>query len=552
MRRQVAAIAAALATVLAGCTTGGSSGSAPSSSEATRATSDQASASSTPAVSVAPGAAVKTTASDVAGFDVSAHALRKTSDTSPDRSRISSSTLPDGFTTPPPGKGRQRYLDQKITWKACGSYQCGTVLVPLDWDHPDGQAITLRMKKAPAAKQHTATLFVNPGGPGGSGQDLVDSMNPSDFPGHDVIGWDPRGSGESTPVHCGTNAQIDQLLAVDQSPDDAAEWTADIDASRTLAKQCRDNSGVLLDHVSTIDNVRDLDYLRHLVGDKKLDYLGISYGTFIGATYAELYPARTGRMILDSAVNITDDDSVVQSMGFDLALKNFATWCAENRCGLGDTQDAVVKSVTGFFDQLDGKPLTVNGRTMTQSLGVAGTMTFLYMGEQGYRGFATALQRALQGDGGMILAAADLMNGRDARGNYSSQFAAFPAIACADSTDSGIAGAKAELAADEKKAPILAKYFGADLSCPVWSARPAAQLHITAKGAAPIVVLGVTGDPATPYQQAQGMAKQLSSGVLVTWKGAGHSAWELGNSCVKDAVKGYVNDGTVPKNGLVC
>lgn len=533
-----------LAVTLAACTISGPSSTPPI---------DVASPSPspTPVVGVPPGAAVTTTSADVAGFAPWQHALMP-AEPSPDRQKLASTALPQGFTVPPPGTGRQRYLDQQITWSECGNLQCGTVLVPLDWDHPDGQAITLRMKKRPAKGTRTATLFVNPGGPGGSGQDMVDSMDPSDFPGHDVIGWDPRGSGESTPVRCGTDQQTDALFASDSSPDDAAEWQQAVEQGRAFAKQCRDASGALLDHVSTLDTARDLDYLRHLVGDQRLDYLGISYGTFIGATYAELYPQRAGRMVLDSAVDITDDHSVIQAMGFDLALRNYATWCVENTCGLGDSAEAVIGQVTGLFDRLDATPLAVGDRQLTQSLGVTGTVTFLYMGQQGYQPLTLALKRALAGDGGALLATADVMNGRDARGHYSSMAYAFPGIACLDATDPGIAGARTEWAADEKKAPLLARYFGPSLQCATWSARPAPQLKLVGKGSGPVVVLGATGDPATPYQQAQSMARQLDGGVLVTWKGAGHSAWELGNACVKDAVRGFVNEGKAPADGLVC
>ncbi len=546
MNRLRAVGAAGLAVLLAACTSSPGGSSTPGGS-----------ASATPALSaapveaVAPGEAVKTTSADVAGFDVAQHAV-DTSKASPDRLAVTSAAMPPGFATPPPGAGRQRYLDQKISWTACGGFQCGTVLVPLDWDHPDGQAITLKMKKAPAAEKRAATLFVNPGGPGGSGQDMVTSMDPSDFPGHDVIGWDPRGSGQSTPVVCGSTQQTDEYFATDTSPDDEAEWTKTVDEVKSFAQQCRENSGALLDHISTVDNVRDLDYLRSLVGDPKLDYLGVSYGTYIGAMYGEMYPQRTGRMVLDSAVNITDDDTVIQAMGFELALKNYATWCATSKCGLGGTSEAVVKAVTTLFDQLDAKPLEVRGRQLTQSLGMTGAVTYLYMGAQGYPLLTNAIKRAQAGDGGVLMATSDLMNGRDARGNYGSMAFSFPGIACADASDDGVAAVRTELAADEKKAPILAKYFGPNLQCTYWTAKPAPQLKITAKGAAPIVVLGATGDPATPYQHAQSMAKQLSTGVLVTWKGAGHSAWELGNDCVKGSVRSWINEGTVPKAGLTC
>lgn len=536
--------ALAAATLLVACTPktpdGSSSPSAASSSPATSASGQSGQT-----------AEVKTTSADVAGFDPAAH-QKQSKYTSPDRTVVESGAKPEGFAEPPAGSGRQRYLDQKLSWEKCGEFQCASVLVPLDWDQPDGQAITLKMKRRAAQGKRTATLFINPGGPGGSGQEMVDNFEADSFPTHDVIGWDPRGSGESTPVVCGSNQQTDAYLASDSSPDDDAEWSQAEQANKDFATQCRERSGALLDHISTIDNVRDLDYLRHLVGDQKLDYLGISYGTYIGSMYAELYPQRVGRMVLDSAVNITTDESVIQSMGFDLALKNYATWCAQQKCSLGSTQQQVLDSVTGLFTKLDAEPIAVGNRKLTQSLGVTGTVTYLYFGSQGYQQLTEALEAARKGQGDQLLTTADLMNGREADGSYGSMTYSFPAIACADSEDPGAKGAREEWPKDIKKAPVLGPFFGPNLQCSFWTTKPSEQLKLVGKGAAPIVVLGATGDPATPYQQAVWMADQLESGVLVTWKGAGHSAWDLGNDCVKNAVKGYVNDGKVPADKTTC
>ena len=532
---------------LAGCTP---------SSPAPDGSAGPASGSSAPAASATPmpqGEGVATTAADVAGFDPSAHKVI-TRYSSPDRmTQVTSDAQPEGFAAPPPGKGRQRYLDQKINWQACDGGECAKVLVPLDWDHPDGQAITLALKrKKAAAGKAVGTLFINPGGPGGSGTEMVDSFEAGAFQAHDVLGWDPRGSGASTPVKCGTPQQTDAYLATDTSPDDQAEWDALAKANKAFAQQCRQASGVLLDHISTIDNVRDLDYLRHLVGDDKIDYLGISYGTFIGSLYAELYPQRTGRLLLDSAVNITQDDSVIQAMGFDLALQNYATWCAEQKCGLGETKAEVIRTVTGLLDELDRKPQKYGNRLLTQSLGVTGMVTYLYWGAQGYEPLSQALMALQKQIPAGLVYTADAMNGRNEDGSYGSMTYSFPAIGCIDSSDPGLAGARTELAEDVKKAPILGPQFGPNLACTFWTARPAPQIDIVGKGAAPILVLGATGDPATPYRNAQLMAEQLDSAVLLTWKGAGHSVWDLGNECAKDAVEGFVNDGKVPKDKTVC
>ncbi|GAE71737.1 exported protease [Cutibacterium acnes JCM 18916] len=286
----------------------------------------------------------------VASFDPKAHALME-GPQSPDRQAMHRARDNKPFSKAPAGKGTNRYLSRKISWHDCGTFQCADIPVPLDWDNPDGPAITLALKRKPAEGAAKATLFINPGGPGGSGQDMVSSFQSSAFPDHDVIGWDPRGTGASTHVNCGPAKTMDGLFSLDASPDDEAEWNELIRGTRDFARSCRAYSGQLLDHVSTIDTARDLDYLRYLVGNKKLDYLGVSYGTFLGATYAELYPGRVGHMVLDSTVNITNHDTVSQAVGFDRAFGDFAQWCANrgNRCALGTSEAEVRKATLNFF-----------------------------------------------------------------------------------------------------------------------------------------------------------------------------------------------------------
>lgn len=491
-------------------------------------------------------------AATFAEFDLADHETWTKFD-SPDRpvAKDESAATPKGFVDPPPGEGKQRYADRTIAWSECAEQKgvdCATVVVPLDWDDPDGQAITLSLARKRGSGTHQGTLFVNPGGPGGSGMSMAASFDLSPYPGMDVIGWDPRGSGRSTPVVCGTQEQTDAWNAADPTPANANQLAALKAASEAFAQQCRASSGSLLDHISTIDTARDLDYLRWLAGDDTLTYLGISYGTFIGATYAELYPQRVGRMVLDSAVNITDNESVIQAMGFDSSLKDFAQWCLrQGQCPFGKDQTAVINRINQWVVGLDAKPRTVNGHTFGSIAAITGMAAFMYAGESGYRNLSNSLQWALLRDEPRYIAqAADSMIGRRDDGTYSTMAYSFPAISCADWADGGIAGAQEQWVKDRGLAPIFGFWFGMNLTCPVWTAAPAPQLRLTAKGSAPILVLGSTIDPATPYQQSVWMAEQLDNAVLITREGAGHSAYSLGGDCVRTPVATYLNGGPVP------
>lgn len=476
-------------------------------------------------------------------------------DGSPDRQLdVTSNAQPPGFTTPPAGSGRQRYLNQRLDWQPCGQQQCAKMVVPLDWEQPDGQAITIALKRKQAlGADKLGTLFVNPGGPGGSAQDYAASFNVDGLEGYDIVGMDSRGSGQSTPVVCGTTKQLDDFFSLDGSPDDQGERDALVSASKQFARQCREKSGPLLDHITTIETVYDYDLARQLVGDEKLNFYGVSYGTYLGAVYAQLYPGNVGRMVLDSAVQLGPTDEVVQAEGFDLSLHNYAKWCVANSCGLGNSEDGVVKTFTDFFAGLDAKPLTtLGGRQLTQSLAVNGVALFFYGGAEVYSTLTQIMQSTLQSkDGSLLLRASDTLNDRTAAG-YGTLATAFPAIRCADTPDGGIQKAfDTWVNRDQKRAPIFGQLFGPDVICAVWTAKPGPKIHFDAAGAAPILVLGNTGDSATPYQQAVSMSKILQSAVLLTRDGPGHGVY--GNTaCIDEPVRAYLNDGVVPKPGLSC
>lgn len=461
---------------------------------------------------------------------------------------------PAGFVAPPPGSGMQRYLDQKIDWKSCDyDYECATVAVPLDYDAPDDQAITLALKrKTSTSPGRIGSLFINPGGPGAVGTSFVETFENRGLEQFDIVGWDPRGTGASTPVKCFDADSTDAFLGLDQSPDDAQERTRLIEGTKKFVASCLEHSGVLLQHISTQDTARDLDVLRQLVGDDELYYDGVSYGTMIGATYAHLFPDKVGRLVLDAAVNITEDNSTIQAMGFETAFSSFLKWCASQECELGNTPEEVKKNIGDWLDGLDSKPVPVGERKLTQSLAISGIALFLYYDEDYYPYLVEFITSAQRGDAGQLLAASDSLNGREEDGNYGSLFYGFNAVLCADVADDGVEGADREWAADQKKAPFFSKYFGVGYTCPLWPVEPAEQLHMTASGAKPIMVIGGTGDSATPYQQAVWMADQLESGFLVTFNGEGHGAYGGKSRCIDDAVVKYLTQGTVPEKDPNC
>ena len=447
------------------------------------------------------------------------------------------------------------YATQVVNWQQCasGEGQCATIKAPLDWDNPDGDAIEVAVRRVPSGDSSRGPLFFNPGGPGFGGQDMAQRMA-GRWQNYDAVGWDPRGTGQSTHVVCGTLEQTDEMMNLDASPDDDAEDKALREGGADFAKQCRDSSGKLLDHISTIDVVRDLDLLRHLLGAEKLNYVGVSYGTFVGATYAQLFPNSVGRLVLDAAVDITGEDEIPQAAGFDLALRNFTKWCAtasDELCPLEGDQDEINEGIVSLLTKLDQNPLPVGARELTQSLAATGIAVFLYEDDSAYRALAQVILAAQRGDGQPLLAAADLLNGRGGS-SYDTSTYAFPAMACADAVDEGADAVLGNWRDTFAKAPIMAPFMGAGYSCEFWTAESAPQLKLTAPGAPTILVVGTTGDSATPYEQAKSMAEQLESGTLLTLDGAGHGAVTGQNKCIADAVDGYLYDGKAPEDGKVC
>ncbi|MEH3032495.1 MAG: alpha/beta hydrolase [Aeromicrobium erythreum] len=474
---------------------------------------------------------------------------------------------------PPPPKatgekapdGLARFYDQKLEWTDCEQARCTWVRVPVDYEKPDGATLRLRVKSFAATGDGRKVLFVNPGGPGGSAVDFAGTMAQS--LGKDVrdqyavVGVDPRGVGLSTPVRCLSDTAFDRYVASDPSPDDAAEEREAVEQGRRFGEACAKNTpNDLAGHVSTAEAARDMDVVRALLGQRRLDWFGASYGTQLGATYATLFPTKVGRMVLDGATDPSAgpiDSSLGQAKGFQSALEAYVRSCVRQAsCPLGRDADAGLDRIAAFVDGLDEKPLaTGTDRKLTEGRAFYGIAVTLY-NQQNWPTLTQALQKAFAGDGSALLQLNDFYFDRQPDGRFKSNSGqVIGAVSCDDTKDRPtLAQVVKELPRFEKASPVFGRALGfGAASCATWPL-PATtpQPALDAKGSPPIVVIGTTNDPATPYAYAGKMAKALGTGVLVTREGEGHTAYLSGNQCIKTLVDRFFADGDVPKNGTTC
>lgn len=481
-----------------------------------------------------------------------------------------STSTPPASSAPAVPAGLKPYYAQQLNWRDCGveGFQCTTMKAPLDYKKPDGGEIKLAVarKKATGPGKRIGSLLVNPGGPGGSAIEYLQSYAAIGYPAqvrarYDMVAIDPRGVARSEPVVCLTGPQMDTYTQVDQTPDDAAEVTELGGAYTKFANGCEQRSGEILPHVSTVETARDMDMLRALLGDERLHYVGASYGTFLGATYAGLFPARVGRLVLDGAMDPSLDAVELnrdQTAGFETAFQAFAADCVKKAdCPLGTTSTAdAATRLKRLFADLDARPIaTGESRRLTESLGTTGVIAAMY-DESAWPQLREALTGAQKGDGSGLLALSDSYYERRPNGTYANLMFANAAVNCLDQPPA-FADAKAVTRAVpsfEKASPVFGKAFAwAALNCAHWPVPPTGTPHrIEAKGAAPIVVVGTTRDPATPYKWAQSLADQLSSGTLLTYRGDGHTAYGRGSDCIDSAINTYLLEGTPPAEDKKC
>ena len=458
------------------------------------------------------------------------------------------------------------FYEQDVQWRNCGNAECARIEVPLDYRDPQGATIELSMTRVPAREESIGALLVNPGGPGGSAFDYAKAadfvVSPIIRDSFDIVGVDPRGVGGSEPVECLTDSQIDAIFAADGTPDTPQEIRSVIDDSSSIAQSCAENASDVWRFMDTATTARDMDIVRAVLDQPVLNYLGKSYGTAIGATYAELFPHRVGRMILDGVLPIDmsqEDVTYEQAVAFEAAFVNFAEYCAQSdTCPFAGSTDEVAGQIRTFLRDLDSQPLpTADGRELTESLGSYAVLSYLYFPDSDYPRLEQALNEAVTSrDGTALITLVDERVNRGQDGRYlDNSTDAFYAVTCADMPYEGTPEDVARLA---KEWGSAAPTFGPALAwgmlvCADWPASDGERFtSVRADGSAPILVVSTAGDTATPHEWGVELAASLTNGHLVTWDAFNHTAYREGSTCVDGAVDAYLLAGELPAPGLVC
>jgi pimeloyl-ACP methyl ester carboxylesterase len=438
----------------------------------------------------------------------------------------------------------------------------------MDWSDPTSEAISIATVYRQADSDPMGFILVNPGGPGASGYDWV--RDSPEYVGTEtlreswnIVGFDPRGVGSSSAVECLTDSEYDDFLygVTGYELGSEQDLAASATATSEFAAKCQENTGALLQFVDTVSAARDMDVLRAVFGQENLNFLGYSYGSFLGTTYATLFPSRVGRFVLDGGIDPTVSDSqqtILQIQAFEKALEAFLENCEQfEDCPFSSDVPLGQYRIQQFLLELENEPLeTSSGRELTIWAAITGLIMPLYS-ESYWPYLSTSFSDAFNGSGDGFLILADMYNDRNDDGTYSTNLiAANYAIGCLDS------GGVAEMSEVEEKnkqlievAPTLGRYwqFGG-LRCATWPYPEAAPpSDYSAKGAPPIMVIGTTGDPATPYSEAKSLAEEvLADGFLVTYNGEGHTVYGGDVECINEVVDNFFFTGKLPATDPNC
>jgi pimeloyl-ACP methyl ester carboxylesterase len=469
-----------------------------------------------------------------------------------------------------------KYENQKLDWSTCYKiFECTDLRVPVDYaDLTVGTfKLAVLRYKAQDQSERIGSLIVNPGGPGGSGVDYAYNaeyvFDPDVLDRYDIVGFDPRGVNRSAPIECLNDEETDASYASDAKPDSQEELDKALADSKDFIDKCQ-SANKYLTHYSTAETARDMNILRAALGDKKLNFFGKSYGTYLGTLYAQFFPDKVGRMVLDGALdpNISVlDQNISQAVGFDKALDAFLADCAKQEdCPLPANQQEATAAIITLLTNAATNPLPRktkvenDERVATESLIVLGTASALYDDVDGWPKLRTAFLEGQRGFGDIFLDLADQYSGRSPEGAYSSnELDSGAIIDCLDWPDTrSIEKIKADAKRFGDAAPVFGPYLAyTNIACkyltpPTKDKFTRTTNKITAIKTAPIIVIGTTRDPATPYDWAVGLHKIFTTSTLISLDADGHTGQGRGSACVDDAVDIYLIQGKTPKKNLNC
>ena len=465
------------------------------------------------------------------------------------------------------------YEQQKLDWSSCYDYfDCTELRVPIDYEDLSVGTFRISVLRAAAKDQDNrlGAIVVNPGGPGGSGVDYAYNadyiFSPDITDVYDIVGFDPRGVAQSEPIACFTSDELDANLASDSKPDNDAEIAATLTDSKTFAEKCAEKTEYL-EHFTTSETARDMDILRAALGETKLNYVGKSYGTYLGTLYAEIFPANVGRFVLDGAVdpNIPmKDQNLSQAMGFDGALKAFVKDCmTQSDCPFTGTPAQAQATIIATLQAAATDPLPQENpsdgddRMITESLILVGMASSLYDDVDGWPKLRQAFTESAENYGDTFLQLADEYSGRNPDGTFrSNDFDSGAVIDCLDWRDNRTLDQyKADAKEFAIKAPVFGPYIAfAGVHCQFFP-QPSTQRApntLTEIKTAPIIVIGTIRDPATPYIWSVSLAKIFTGSRLISLDADGHTGHSRGSACVDDAVDAFLLKGTLPNANLSC
>ena len=452
------------------------------------------------------------------------------------------------------------YYAQEIDWKSCRQdLQCATLAVPIDYTNLNTGTFEIALLKYEArTSKKLGSLIVNPGGPGGSGVDYSYAaeyiFSPAILDRYDIVGFDPRGVSRSAPIRCLSDKELDANNNSDSKPDNEAEFQQILQDTKKYVEKCKDKNKYLTSY-STANVARDLDILREALGDKQLNYMGKSYGTYLGTLYAQFFPEKVGRVVLDGAVDPSISNfqqTLTQAVGFDQAFTSFAADCKERKnCTLPEDRDAAIAEMQNLFNKASNKPFPTknqSGRTLSESMMVLGTASAMYDSQTGWPQLRRAIAGAQKGYGDTFLKLADEYTGRQSDGSYpNNEFDSGAVIDCLDFNEPrSVDQIRSDAKAFAAKAPLFGPYLAyGGVTCKFFNQGTEVTIEpMTTSN--PVIVIGTTGDPATPYEWAQGLSRLLTNSRLISLTGEGHTGQGQGNACIDDQIDDFYLKGKAP------